>query len=120
MNLERIYGALAMKMFCDLVAALGAIDYHCAGERILGQHLLRQGGERVCTFAEINWSRRQQDARSSRDIDHHGEANARTARNTAINWAASSMPDDTRTTAPASSTSIPQAQTPRVAPLPSE
>ena len=71
--------------------------------------ILRQGGERMCTFAKINRPRRQQDASSSRDIDHDREAEARTARNTAVNWAASSMPDETRTTAPASLTSIPDA-----------
>ena len=39
------------------------------------------------------------------DIDHDRDAEARTARNTAVN----SMPDETRTTAPASLTSIPGA-----------
>ena len=71
--------------------------------------ILRQGGERMCTFAKINRPRRQQHASSSGDIDHDREAEARTARNTAVNWAASSMPDETRTTAPASLTSIPDA-----------
>jgi hypothetical protein len=75
-------------------------------ERILGQYLLRQGGERVCTFAEIDRPCRQQDPSPSGDIDHDRDAEARTARNTAVNWAASSMPDKTRTTAPASLTSI--------------
>jgi hypothetical protein len=37
------------------------------------------------------------------------DAEARIARNTAVNCAASSMPDETRTTAPASVTSIPGA-----------
>jgi hypothetical protein len=32
--------------YLQAVAALGAIDDHRAGERILGQHLLRQGGEK--------------------------------------------------------------------------
>ena len=75
-------------------------------ERILGQHLLRQGSERVCTFAKIDGPRRQQDASACGDIDHDRKADARTARNTAVNWAASSIPDETRTTAPASLTSI--------------
>src|SRR6476659_4862499 len=95
--------------YLQAVAALGAIHYHRASERILGQHRLRQGGERMCTFAKINGPRRQQHASSSGDIDHDREAEARTARNTAVNWAASSMPDETRTTAPASLTSIPDA-----------
>src|ERR1700674_4905665 len=71
--------------YLQAVAALGAIDDHRARERILGQHLLRQGSERVCTFAKINWPRRQQDASANRDIDHDRDAEARTARNTAVN-----------------------------------
>src|SRR6202044_3567607 len=95
--------------YLQAVAALGAIDDHRARERILGQHLLRQDGERVCTLAEVDRPGCQQHASSSRDVDHDRKADARTARNTAVNWAASSMPDETRTTAPASSTSIPGA-----------
>jgi hypothetical protein len=34
---------------------------------------------------KINWPRRQQHAGASRDIDHDREADARTARNTAVN-----------------------------------
>ena len=75
-------------------------------ERILSQHLLRQGGESVCTFAEVDRTRRQQDPSANRNIDHDRDAEARTARNTAVNCAASSMPGETRTTAPASLTSI--------------
>ena len=74
--------------------ALGAIDNDRAREWILGQHLLRQGGEGVCTFAKINRPRCQQNASASGDIDHDRDAEARTARNTAVNWAASSMPDE--------------------------
>src|SRR5580692_10462304 len=60
----------------------------------------------MCTFAEINRPRGQQNPCASRNADHLRDADARTARNTAVNWAASSMPDATRTTAPASLTSI--------------
>ena len=54
----------------------------------------------MCTFAKINRPRRQQDASASRHVDHDRKADARTARNTAVNWAASSMPEENRTTAP--------------------
>ena len=58
-------------------------------------------------LAEINWPRRQQDASSGGDVDHVRDADARTAaRNTAVSCVASSTPAATRTTAPASSTSI--------------
>ena len=90
----------------DAVAALRAIDDDRARERILGQHLLRQGGETMRTFAKIDRSRRQQDASSGGNIDHVRDADARTARNTAVSCVASSMPAATRTTAPASLTSI--------------
>jgi hypothetical protein len=75
-------------------------------ERILGQYLLRQGGERVRPFAEVNRTRCKQDPSANRDIDHDRDAEARIARNTAVNWAASAMPGETRITAPASLTSI--------------
>ena len=65
----------------------------------------------MCTFAEVDRPGCQQHASSSGDIDHVRDADARTARNTAVRWAASSMPEETRTTAPVSSTSIPGAQT---------
>src|SRR5208282_1820958 len=58
------------------------------------------------TFTKINRPRGQQDPRSGGNVDHVRDADARTARNTVVNWAASSMPDTTRTTAPASLTSI--------------
>jgi hypothetical protein len=58
-------------------------------------------GERVCPLAEINRPRRQQVANASTDVDHDRDAEARTARNTAVNWAASYMPDETRTPHPA-------------------
>jgi hypothetical protein len=57
-------------------------------------------------FPKINRPRGQQDARTSGNADHVRDADARTARNTAVNWVASSMPDTMRTTAPASLTSI--------------
>src|SRR5580692_4296318 len=57
-------------------------------------------------FSKINGPRGQQDARASGNADHVRDADARTARNTAVNWVASSMPGTTRTTAPASLTSI--------------
>ena len=59
--------------------------------------------------AEIDRTRRQQNAGTSRNIDHDRDAEARIARSTTVNWSASSMPDETRTTAPASLTSIPAA-----------
>jgi hypothetical protein len=59
----------------------------------------------VCTFAKINGPRRQQDASASWNADHGRNADARTARSTTVNWAASYMPDETRTAAPASLTS---------------
>ena len=88
--------------YLDAVGVLAEIDDHRVGERILGQHLLRQRGRSMGTFTEIDRPRGQQDP----DVDHVHDVNARTARNTAVNWAASSMPDATRTTAPASLTSI--------------
>jgi hypothetical protein len=60
----------------------------------------------VGALAEVDWPRGQQDAGSGGNIDHGREAEARTARNTAVSWAASSMVETTRTTAPASLTSI--------------
>ena len=78
----------------------------CSGGRILGQHLLRQRGESVGSFTEIDGPRGQQNPGARGNGDHVRDADARTARNTAVNWAASSMPDATRTTAPASLTSI--------------
>lgn len=64
----------------------------------------------MCTFAKINRPRGQQNPCASGNVDHVRDADARTARNTAVNWAASSMPDATRTTAPASLTEGPQAR----------
>ena len=77
-----------------------------AGERILGQYFLRQRGKSVRTFAEIDRPRGQQDPCASGNANHVRDADARTARSTAVNWAASSMPEATHTTAPASLTSI--------------
>jgi hypothetical protein len=57
-------------------------------------------------ITEINGPRSQQDARTSGNVDHVRDTDARTARNTAVSWAASSIPDTTRTTAPANLTSI--------------
>src|ERR1700722_13623599 len=58
------------------------------------------------TLAEIHGPRGQQDASPGGDADHVLEADARTARNTAVSWAGSSRPEATRTTAPANVTSI--------------
>ena len=67
--------------------------------RTLHNHALR-------IIAEIDRPRRQQNARSGWDGDHGRDADARTARSTAVNCAASSTPGTTRTTAPASLTSM--------------
>src|SRR6185437_10508689 len=90
----------------DAVAALAAIDDDRAGERVFAQHLLRQRGKSVCALTEIDWLRGQQDAGAGGNIDHGRDAEARTARNTAVNRATSSTLETTRTTAPASLTSI--------------
>ncbi len=63
-------------------------------------------------LCENQLPRRQQDASTSRHVDHDRKADARTARNTAVNWAASSMPEENRTTARS-----PAPQTTRAAPL---
>ena len=77
-------------------------------EWILCQHLRCQCRESVRTLAEINRPRGQQYTCTSGNVDHGRDAEARTARNTAVN-VVSSMPDATRTTAPASVTSMARA-----------
>src|SRR5580692_4678403 len=91
--------------YLHAVASLAAPDDNRATERVFGQYLLRQSGKSMCALAEINWSRGQQDACTGGNADHVRDAEARTARNTAVNRAPS-MPQATRTTAPASLTSI--------------
>src|SRR5208283_2329688 len=76
-----------------------------ATERVFGQHLLRQSSKSMCALAEINWPRGQQDACAGGHVDHVRDSEARTARNTTVNRAPS-MPQVTRTTAPASLTSM--------------
>src|SRR5580698_7651140 len=94
--------------YLHTVAALAPPDDDRARERFFGQYLLRQSGKSLCTLAEINWPRGQQDACARRNVDHARDAEARTARNTAVNRAPS-MPQATRTTAPASLTSMARA-----------
>ena len=55
--------ALAQEVLAEDPFA-GAVIVYRAKQRILGQHLLRQGGGRMCTFPKINGPRRQR----------HGEA----------------------------------------------
>src|ERR1700677_335862 len=91
--------------YLHTVASLAAPDDDHARERVFGQHLLRQSSKSMGTLAEINWPRGQQDACAGGNVDHVRDAEARTARNTAVNRAPS-MPPATRTTAPASLTSM--------------
>src|SRR5277367_1536632 len=91
--------------YLHAVASLAAPDDDRARERVFGQHLLRQCSKSVGTLAEINWPRGQQDACARGKVDHVRDAEARTARNTVVNRAPS-MPQATRTTAPASLTSM--------------
>ena len=51
---------------------------------------------------EIDWPDREQYACARRKVDHDRDADARTARSTAVSCAPSSCPLTTRTTAPAS------------------
>ena len=53
--------------YLDPVATLAAVDDHSAGERILGQHLLRQRGKSMGTFAGINRPRGQQESVHQRE-----------------------------------------------------
>jgi hypothetical protein len=85
----------------DPVGALASIHDDRSRERIFGQHLLRQRSEAMCAFTEIYRSRGKQDACASRNGNHARDAEARTARNTVVSNALS-MPEATRTTAPAS------------------
>ena len=88
------------------IGALRAINNDRSRERILGQDFLRQCSKSVCALPEVDRSRRQQHPCAGGNADHDREADARTARNTAVSWAPSSCPPTTRTTAPASFTSI--------------
>jgi hypothetical protein len=75
-------------------------------KRILAQHLRGQRRERMCPFSKINRPGRHQHPGPRGDTDHRLPDELRTARSTAVNKSLST-PGATRTTAPASSISIP-------------
>jgi len=60
----------------------------------------------VGTFTKIDRLHGQNNARTGGDLDHRRKAEARTARNTVVSVLQSRPVNATRTTAPASSTSI--------------
>ena len=87
------------------VCPLGTIDDHHTRKRIFPQHLGRQRRQAMRALAEVDWPRGKQNPHAGRNADHASHADARTARSTDVS-SAPSVPGATRTTAPASLTSI--------------
>ena len=86
-----------------MLAAFRTEDDDRSRERVLRKNLRCQGSKTVGTFTKIDRLHGQSNARTGRNLDHRRKAEARIARNTVVS-VLPSMPDATRTTAPASST----------------